>query len=221
MSGGYRITCDVGGTFTDVVVAEAGGRLTIGKALTHAASGCSTGCAPRSSAAAGQLGPRARRGCSPARDLFVYATTQATNAILEGKTARTALLCTEGFPDILVRREGGKLHPYDFSRALPRALRPAAAHLRDPRADRRRRRRRRAARRAAARASVARGSRAPRVEAVAVCLLWSIANPAHELALGELIEEELPGRARTRSPTSSTRSCASTAAPRRPRSTPR
>src|SRR5205085_5944073 len=52
-------------------------------------------------------------------ELFVYSTTQATNAILQGRTARTALLCTEGFADILVRREGGSMHPYDFSHAYP------------------------------------------------------------------------------------------------------
>src|SRR5207249_9756703 len=51
--------------------------------------------------------------------LFVYATTQATNAVIEGKTARTALLCTAGFPDVLVRREGGSMHPYDFARPVP------------------------------------------------------------------------------------------------------
>src|SRR6185312_9729499 len=50
---------------------------------------------------------------------FIFSTTQATNAILEGTTARTAFLCTEGFPDILVRREGGSLRPYDYSRPFP------------------------------------------------------------------------------------------------------
>ena len=68
---------------------------------------------PRASSASGSARP------SPRTDLFVYATTQATNAVLEGKTARTALLCTAGFPDVLVRREGGSMHPYDFSRPYP------------------------------------------------------------------------------------------------------
>ena len=94
--------------------------------------------------------------------LFIFSTTQATNAILEGTTARTAFLCTEGFPDILVRREGGSLHPYDYSRPVPRALRPAPADVRDPRADRRRRRRRRAARSRTPRASSSRALERPR-----------------------------------------------------------
>ena len=112
-----KVTCDVGGTFTDVVVAEAGGRLAIGKALTtpqRLVDGLRAGI----ESAAGQLG--LGLGEALARtDLFVYATTQATNAVLEGKTARTALLCTAGFPDVLVRREGGSMHPYDFSRPYP------------------------------------------------------------------------------------------------------
>src|SRR5436190_1917871 len=45
-------------------------------------------------------------------DVFTYGTTRATNAIVEGKTARTAFFTTEGFPDVLLLREGGKLEPF-------------------------------------------------------------------------------------------------------------
>ena len=100
--------------------------------------------------------------------------------MLEGKTARTALLCTAGFPDVLVRREGGSMHPYDFSRPYPEPYVPrrltfevperidSEGEVVDPLDEE-------AARRASSRALRERG-----VEAVAVCLLWSIANPAHE-----------------------------------------
>src|SRR5206468_9285036 len=47
-----------------------------------------------------------------ATDVFTYGTTRATNAIVEGKTARTAFFTTEGFPDVLLLREGGKLEPF-------------------------------------------------------------------------------------------------------------
>jgi N-methylhydantoinase A len=189
-SSSARITCDVGGTFTDVVVSDADGRLTVAKALTQ----------PRDLFAG--LGSALERAAEQLQEpveqllartsLFIFATTHATNAILEGTTARTAFLCTEGFPDILVRREGGSLRPYDYTRAYPDPYVPrrltfeiverigadgeVVAALDEDQA----------------RAQIARAG-ALEVEAVAVCLLWSIANPAHELVLGRLIEQELPG----------------------------
>ena len=103
--GDLKVTCDVGGTFTDVVLTDDQGNVRLGKSPTaperplrgHPRR-------PRGSPARGGGGGTAR----PNGRLFVYTTTHATNAIIEGKTARTAFLCTEGFPDILVLREGGK-----------------------------------------------------------------------------------------------------------------
>jgi N-methylhydantoinase A len=185
-----RITCDIGGTFTDAVVSDESGRLTVAKALTepdHLFGGLHAAL----ERAAAQLE-------EPLTDLlgrtalFIFSTTQATNAILEGTTARTAFLCTEGFPDILVRREGGSLRPYDYSRPFPDPYVPRRYTFE-------------IAERVdanggvvtpldtdAARAHLAR-ARDLGIEAVSVCLLWSTANPEHELALGRLIEEELPG----------------------------
>jgi N-methylhydantoinase A len=185
-----RITCDIGGTFTDVVVSDAGGRMTIAKALTQPAR-LFDGLRAALQRAAEQLGePLAQ--LLGRTSLFVFSTTQATNAILEGTTARTAFLCTEGFPDILVRREGGSLRPYDYSRAfpepyVPRRLTLEIAERIDADGN--------VARALDEQAAVAQLSRARELdaEAVAVCLLWSTANPAHELALGALIERELPG----------------------------
>ncbi len=187
-----RITCDIGGTFTDVVVTDSSGRLTVAKALTQPAH-LFGGLRAALERAAEQL----QEGLSELlgrASLFIFSTTQATNAILEGTTARTAFLCTEGFPDILVRREGGSLRPYDYTREfadpyVPRRLTfeiperiETDGSVRTPLDER------------AARAQLAQ-ARALEVEAIAVCLLWSTANPAHELALGELIEQELPRRA--------------------------
>ena len=68
----------------------------------------------RGRARAGRARPRPhrRRSCSRARTVFTYGTTRATNAIVEGRTARTAFFTTEGFPDMLLLREGGKLDPF-------------------------------------------------------------------------------------------------------------
>jgi N-methylhydantoinase A len=185
-----RITCDIGGTFTDVVVSDETSSLTIAKALTQPEA-LFDGLRAALEAAAAEL-------CEPlaqllARsELFIFSTTQATNAILEGTTARTAFLCTEGFPDILVRREGGSLRPYDYSRPFADPYVPRRLTLEIPERidadgnvalalDER-----------TARAQLA-VARERGAQAISVCLLWSTANPAHELALGELIERELPG----------------------------
>lgn len=184
-----RITCDIGGTFTDVVVSDATGGTTVAKALTQPAR-LFDGLLSALERAASTIGEPLELLLGRA-DLFIFSTTQATNAILEGTTAKTALLCTEGFPDILVRREGGSLRPYDYSRAFAEPYIPRHLTFEIPeRID------------ADGNVLVALDEQAATtrlrqagrlgVEAVAVCLLWSIANPAHELALGHLIEEVLP-----------------------------
>jgi N-methylhydantoinase A len=185
-----RVTCDIGGTFTDVVVSDEGGGLTVAKALTTPAQ-LFDGLRAALESAAAQLREPLEQMLGRA-SLFIFSTTQATNAILEGTTARTAFLCTEGFPDILVRREGGSLRPYDYSRPFPEPYVPRRLTFEIPeRID---------AdgnvvvplREAGALAQLAQ-ARALEVQAIAVCLLWSTANPDHELALGTLIERELPG----------------------------
>src|SRR5262245_21262106 len=115
---GYRIAIDVGGTFTDVVVADDAGRLTIGKGLTtreRIFNGMERGLA----VVAEQLKEPGVSSLLQKAEMFIYGTTTATNAVLEGRTAKTAFLTTEGFPDILVLREGGKPNAYDFTMPYP------------------------------------------------------------------------------------------------------
>jgi N-methylhydantoinase A len=188
-TGGIKVTCDVGGTFTDVVVSDISGRVTIGKSLT-APDDLISGLRSALDRAAGASG-LTLRALLERTELFVYSTTQATNAILQGKTARTALLCTKGFPDILVRREGGSMHPYDFRRAYPDPYIPrhltfeiqervnADGEVVIP------------LDLAQARLVVETLGRIG-VQAVAIALLWSVANGEHERQLGELCAELLP-----------------------------
>ena len=185
-----RITCDIGGTFTDVVVSDSSGGLTVAKALTQPAH-LFGGLRAALELAAQQL-QEPLAALLARTSLFIFSTTQATNAILEGTTARTAFLCTAGFPDILVRREGGSLRPYDYTRPFPDPYIPRRLTFEIPERidadgnvvlelDE-----------AGARERLAE-ARALGVQAVSVCLLWSTANPAHELAMARLIEGELPG----------------------------
>ncbi|MHB1807745.1 MAG: hydantoinase/oxoprolinase family protein [Solirubrobacteraceae bacterium] len=185
-----RITCDIGGTFTDVVVSDMSGETTVAKALTQP-SRLFDGLLAALERASEAIGEPLERLLGRTT-LFIFSTTQATNAILEGTTARTALLCTEGFPDVLVRREGGSLRPYDYTRPYADAYVPRRLTFEVPE-------------RIDASGTVLvpldegvarerlRRAGALEAQAIAVCLLWATANPAHELTLGELIEEELPG----------------------------
>jgi len=189
-AGGLRIGIDTGGTFTDVVVGDETGILSVGKALTTRQR-ISRGILEGLAVAAKPLDLDVRTLLQRTA-VFIYGSTRATNAILEGKTARTALLVTAGFPDILVRREGGKTNPWDYSKDYPEPYVPRQLTFEI-------RERMTAEGTAvvpfdidAARAVMGR-LKAQHVEAVAVCFLWSIANPAHELAVARLLEQELPG----------------------------
>ncbi len=109
----YRISVDTGGTFTDVVVTDEEGRLTVGKSLTTPERSL-TGLSNSIANAADQIGIPLSQLLAESR-VMVYGTTRATNAIVERKTAKTALLVTEGFPDVLVFRKGGKLNALDVT----------------------------------------------------------------------------------------------------------
>lgn len=185
----YRISIDTGGTFTDAVVADATGILAIGKALTDPARNFA-GVQAAIADAASQIG-HDLRSLLEATDVFIYGTTRATNAIVTQRTARTAMLLTEGFPDILVYRQGGKLNPHQLNVDYPEPYIPRHLTFEIPE-------------RIDAEGGVVRPLDeaavqrvidelvAAKVEAVAVCLLWSIANPAHERRVGELIAARLP-----------------------------
>ena len=185
-----RIAVDVGGTFTDVVVATGDGELHTGKVLTtplRAWEGIRGGL----SVVAEDLGI-ALRDLVGASTYFLYSTTRATNAIIEETTARTAFLVTEGFPDILLYREGGKSEPFNLTMPVPAPYVPRHLTFEIPE-------------RIESRGQVIRDLdetavlsifeelRALEVEAVGVSLLWSVANPVHELRIAEMITEELPG----------------------------
>ncbi len=185
-----RFAVDTGGTFTDLLVEDADGTLHMFKAATTPSDPI-RGVLDALQAAANGLG-RSLPDLLAAGETFIYGTTHAINAIITGNTARTALLTTEGHPDVLVLREGGRAEPFNYAVPfpdpyiprsltweLPGRIRPDGSEL-VPFDD------------AACRRVIA-GLRAREVKAVAVCLLWSIVNPAHELRVAEWLEADLPG----------------------------
>ncbi|WP_138468827.1 hydantoinase/oxoprolinase family protein [Poseidonocella sp. HB161398] len=186
----YRISVDTGGTFTDVVVTDGQGRLTVGKALTTPERSF-TGLSDSIANAAEQIGIPLGQLLAETR-VMVYGTTRATNAIVERKTAKTALLVTEGFPDVLVFRKGGKLNALEINAPVEPPYIPRALTFEIPERMNAEGGVETALDEAAARAVLEKLGRIG-IEAVAVSLLWSIANSAHERRLGQLIEEILPG----------------------------
>ncbi|HYB44174.1 MAG TPA: hydantoinase/oxoprolinase family protein, partial [Candidatus Methylomirabilis sp.] len=187
-----RFAVDTGGTFTDLLVEEDDGVLHMYKTPTTPGDPVA-GVLAAFDLAAADRGIESRalleRG-----ELFIHGTTIATNAVLTGRTARTAFLTTRGHPEILVFREAGRmgLPMFDYGVSYPEPYVPRALTFEVPErigADGRvLERLDEAALLALVPVLVARG-----VQAVGVCLLWSIANPAHERRIGELLAEHLPG----------------------------
>jgi N-methylhydantoinase A len=185
-----RFACDTGGTFTDLIVEDDDLGLTMYKASTvpgDPAQGVLDALALAAADRGESLDHLLGRG-----DMLIHGTTHAINAIITGNTAKTAFLTTEGHPDILVLREGGRMEPFNFTVPYPEPYVPRALTFEVPeRID--------SAGRVhtpldeAAVLAIIERLKAERVEAVGVCFLWSFYNGAHEARVGELLAEHLPG----------------------------
>ncbi len=175
---------DVGGTFTDAVLVGEGSALYTAKLPSTPAD--------QSLAVLEAVRLVLARAGARAEDVerFAHGMTVATNALLEGRTARTALIATAGFTDVIELGRQARAHLYRLCLAAPAPLVPAELRLGapermgpggplqelDP---------------ARARQLVEQLAEAE-PEAVAVSLLHSYADPAHEHLLGALIAELLP-----------------------------
>ncbi len=179
-----RIGADIGGTFTDVAL-EIGDRRFTAKTLT-------TSRTPEEGVLSALRSVMTEAGVKPAEvRLIIHGTTLATNALIERKGAKTALLTTEGFRDVIEIRHENRFEQYDVNIDLPPPLVPrrlrlpireridaqgeALVPLDDASVD-------------AAIDKLA----AQQVEAVAVGLLHSFTNPDHERRVGEVIARRLP-----------------------------
>jgi N-methylhydantoinase A len=179
-----RVGIDIGGTFTDVAL-ETGERRFTAKILT-------TPQAPEEGVLAVLRSVHALAGVEPGQvGLIVHGTTLATNALIERKGARTALLTTEGFRDVLEIRHENRFEQYDINIDLPPPLVPRRLRLPireriDAQGE---------VLVALAESSVSRAIEAlaaNQVAAVAVGFLHSFTNPDHERRVGEAIGRRLP-----------------------------
>ena len=186
-----KIGIDVGGTFTDFVIARDGETPRIHKTLSTPADPSIAVVQGLSEIAASLDPPLPLAEFVRGIATIVHGTTVTTNATLTGNGARCALLTTEGVRDALEMRRGVREAQYDNRYRNVQPLVPRARRLgiagrldRDGRevapldAD-------------AVRAALA-SWRAEGVQAVAVCFMNSFANPAHEAAAAALVRSEMP-----------------------------
>ena len=185
----WRIGVDVGGTFTDVVVADCNGRLVVKKS-TSLPSDPTEGILRALATAAAEAHLTLRRllsGCAA----LVHGSTVATNTLLQGKGAHVGLLCTAGFRDALTIRRGIRSDPWRHRDPYPRPLVPR--YLRTPvrgRIDRDGQEREPLCLEDVARAMIQ--LRRGDIEAIAVAFLHSYANPMHERAAREEVQRIEP-----------------------------
>lgn len=198
-NGGSRYFCgiDIGGTFTDCVVRDAAGQLTIAKAVSTP-DDPAQGFFSALSAAADKIGLTLEQLLART-ELLLHGTTLGTNALLELKGARTGLITTRGHADaLIIMRSVGRSAGLPIQKLLhvsrhrkptpiiPRSLirevservdwsGEALVPLNEVEA------------RAAIEELLDAG-----VTAIGVCFLWGFANPAHEIAVKKMIQEMAP-----------------------------
>ena len=115
-SGGIRIGADVGGTFTDVVIEMEDGSFESTKVLT-------THQGPEQGILAGIEQIANEYGVAMADvEQIIHGTTLATNALIERRGAKTALVTTQGFRDVIETRTEGRFEQYDLNIVLPLPL---------------------------------------------------------------------------------------------------
>ena len=125
-----RFAVDTGGTFTDLVVEDERRTLRAVQGADDARRSGRRGCSTCSSVAADGAASTARELLGAARAVHPRHDARDSTRSSPATTARTAFLTTEGHPDILLFREGGRTEPFDFTRRVPRAVRAARADLR-------------------------------------------------------------------------------------------
>ncbi|UPK08045.1 hydantoinase/oxoprolinase family protein [Bradyrhizobium sp. 170] len=192
----FRIGVDVGGTYTDLVATDESGRTVFAKSPSTPADQ-SLGVMAGLDELARRLNVT-RAEMLTATDRLVHGTTVATNALLERKGAKVALLTTEGHRDVIEMREGLKPDRYDLRSPPPEPLAP-------------RERRFGVNERLKASGDVLIPLDAKSLDdaiaaikqsgatSVAVCFLHSYLNPVHELAAVERLTQALPGISISRS----------------------
>ena len=182
---GLRIGADVGGTFTDIVIELADGSYASTKVLT-------TYQAPELGILDGisQIAAEAGIDLSDVEQI-IHGTTLATNALIQRSGARTALVTTDGFRDVIETRTESRFEQYDLNIVLPRALDPTRRSIHRHRTTQCPRPRTRGIRRGRCLPTDHPHRLRTGYESVAVGFIHSYLNPVNE----RRFREHAPGRA--------------------------
>ncbi|WP_043833515.1 hydantoinase/oxoprolinase family protein [Muricoccus aerilatus] len=189
MSTGARLAADIGGTFTDLALERVDGQ---GGVERWTAKVLTTPSAPEAGVLAGIRAVLAKAGMGPADvALFIHGTTLATNAVIERKGARTALLTTEGFRDVLALGNESRYDQYDLNITLPQPLVPRRWRVTVPE---------RLENTGRVLLPLDEGEvrratgflREEGIESLAIGFLHAFVNPAHERRAAAIVREEWP-----------------------------
>ncbi|HEY0440373.1 MAG TPA: hydantoinase/oxoprolinase family protein, partial [Xanthobacteraceae bacterium] len=184
MTQGVRVAADIGGTFTDIVLERGRERVTR-KVLTTAGR-------PEEGVLEGVRLVLGDTGLHFSDiGVLVHGTTLATNAIIERRGARTALIATDGFRDILDIANESRYDQYDLMIEKPRPLVPRALRLTVPERVDVHGKVRLALDEAAVQAHLD-FIREHRIESVAICFMHAYANPAHEQRTAAILKQAVP-----------------------------
>jgi N-methylhydantoinase A len=179
-----RLAVDIGGTFTDIVLDVGRDRRTR-KVLT-------TPARPEQAVLDGMRLILADAGAHISDvDVFIHGTTLATNAIIERRGARTALIATEGFRDVLDIGTESRYDQYDLAIDKPKPLVPRSLRFTVPERIDAHGGVRLPLDEEAVRALVPK-LRAQNVESIAFAFIHAYANPAHEQRAGSILQAEMP-----------------------------
>jgi N-methylhydantoinase A len=179
-----RLAIDIGGTFTDLAL-EQGDTRTTAKVLT-------TPAAPEQGVMEGFRAIIQAADVAPADiELIIHGTTLATNAIIERKGARTALITTEGFRDVIAMGNESRYDQYDLNIVLPEPLVPRYLRLPVPERLDNTGKILRPLDEAAVHALIP-VLRQENVESIAIGLLHAFVNPVHERRIQAILHDALP-----------------------------
>ena len=184
LSKSIRAGVDIGGTFTDIVLEMPSGQISTKVLTTYAR--------PEDAIIEGLLAVCHKADISPSDiGMVIHGTTLATNALIERRGAKTALITTQGFRDVIEMRTESRFEQYDLNLVLPEPLIP------------------REYRYTVKERLLADGSietpldiddvialtdelKAQSIQSIAVGLLHSYANPVHEQQIGAILAEYAP-----------------------------
>jgi N-methylhydantoinase A len=182
----YRLGCDIGGTFTDfVLLNDRTGEIRINKCLTT----------PQDPSDAVEQGIRELEAKNPGfvreLDEVIHGTTLVINSIIERKGAKTGLITTKGFRDVLELGREIRYAPYDVFAEFPEPLVPRRLRLEVDERVRSDGSVLKPLELNEAR-EVVKNLTEMGVDSIAVCLLNSFENTAHELMIKDIVQKEAP-----------------------------